>query len=386
MSKLPVPEFISVNPDRIEREMVARYEEATGKTTTPSQLERLLIKVFAYQQTLTQIAANEAAKQNLIAYSTYPFLDYLAQMFGVSRLDATPARTTLRFEFDEDIAFANAVGIIPAGTLVATPDSKYEFATLKSTTINVTNSFAEIECESTAQTSGANGYVENQAWRLRDPLAYVKTEVMNLQKTFSGSDREIDERLRERIYAAPDSFSTCGTRKAYRYHALTVNSQILDCYVAGNADDTSIPSGTVKVYLLSQPLIDNDAVQAQNLVNAVQEYLSDERIRPLTDTVVVANAEFQNVAATITVKRYIDSDAAKVVSETRASYQQFAAAIKRKMGKDLVASQVIKALSVPGVYDIAIQFSPQPSAIAPTRVVNLNSVTFIDEVVQEVEQ
>ncbi|STN20434.1 putative phage baseplate protein [Escherichia fergusonii] len=91
------PNFIDRDPAQITSEMIAQYEDASGKKLYPAQAERLLIDLFAYRENLVRIAIQEAAKQNLVAYSRAPMLDYLGELVGVHRLPAQPAKTTLQF-------------------------------------------------------------------------------------------------------------------------------------------------------------------------------------------------------------------------------------------------------------------------------------------------
>lgn len=87
---LPEPSFISRDINAITTAMVASYEASTGKTLLPAQVERVLIDLIAYRESLLRIAIQEAAKQNLVAYAAYPMLDYLGQLVGCSRLDGEP--------------------------------------------------------------------------------------------------------------------------------------------------------------------------------------------------------------------------------------------------------------------------------------------------------
>lgn len=57
------PNFIDRDPAQITSEMIAQYEDASGKKLYPAQAERLLIDLFAYRENLVRIAIQEAAKQ-----------------------------------------------------------------------------------------------------------------------------------------------------------------------------------------------------------------------------------------------------------------------------------------------------------------------------------
>lgn len=50
------PNFIDRDPAQITSEMIAQYEDASGKKLYPAQAERLLIDLFAYRENLVRIA------------------------------------------------------------------------------------------------------------------------------------------------------------------------------------------------------------------------------------------------------------------------------------------------------------------------------------------
>lgn len=87
ISKLAEPNFIDRDADVITAQLVAKYEELSGKPLYPAQADRLMIDVIAYREMLIRTEINEAAKQNLIAFADGVMLDYLGDFFGVVRLD-----------------------------------------------------------------------------------------------------------------------------------------------------------------------------------------------------------------------------------------------------------------------------------------------------------
>lgn len=48
------------NVDRILREAIADYERRTGKVLQPAHIERLLIHVYAFRESLARQGINEA--------------------------------------------------------------------------------------------------------------------------------------------------------------------------------------------------------------------------------------------------------------------------------------------------------------------------------------
>lgn len=87
ISKLAEPNFIDRDADVITAQLVAKYEQLSGKPLYPAQADRLMIDVIAYREMLIRSAINEAAKQNLVAFANGVMLDYLGDFFSVVRLE-----------------------------------------------------------------------------------------------------------------------------------------------------------------------------------------------------------------------------------------------------------------------------------------------------------
>ena len=96
--KLPEPNFIERDVDKITSEWIALYEEKTGKSLQPAQVERLLIDVGVYR-----IKIQEVAKSNLLTYAPMEVLEHLGELVGVRKLEGKCAKTTFRFETSEPI-------------------------------------------------------------------------------------------------------------------------------------------------------------------------------------------------------------------------------------------------------------------------------------------
>src|SRR6202035_2832392 len=98
---LPPPVFVNdadgLNPNLILADMVAAFQSAAGRTLQPAQVERLLINLYAYRESLVRNAIQYAGQQNLLAFAVFPMIDYLGQLLGVTRLQAQPATTRIQF-------------------------------------------------------------------------------------------------------------------------------------------------------------------------------------------------------------------------------------------------------------------------------------------------
>src|SRR5271155_5793129 len=157
---LPPPVFVndadSLDPNLILADMIAEFEAASGRTLQPAQVERLLINLYAYRESLVRNAIQYAAEQNLLAFATFPMIDYLGQLLSVSRLASQPAVTTLQFTLSGALTVPFT---IPAGTLAGTNDGQFAFATSTTLVIPAGGTIASVAAAATAPGADANGYL-----------------------------------------------------------------------------------------------------------------------------------------------------------------------------------------------------------------------------------
>lgn len=139
-----------------------------------------------------------------------------------------------------------------------------------------------------------NGYLIGQVSELVDPVAYVSA-VENVSITYRGSDIESDEHFRQRIQLAPEGFSTAGTVGGYRYWAMAAHQDIVDAAVW-----SEIP-GEIKI----APLLKDGRIPDSDILELVENTLSYEKARPLTDKVIVEAPE--PVYYNVTIGLYIYS-------------------------------------------------------------------------------
>lgn len=347
MVDLPRPSFVDRDPVAITEEAIRDYEAMSGRKLRPAQVERLVIDLVAYRESLTRIAIQEAAEQNLLAYARYPMLDHLGELLGVRRLPAQAAVTTLRFTADPALGFDQP---IPAGTRARTRDGRFQFATDVDATLRTGESHVDVTASCRSTGPAGNGYVAGEIDRLLRPIAGVA--VANLSASHGGLEVEGDERLRRRIQEAPERFSVAGPSGAYRWFALSADQQVRDVAV------TSPAPGQVVVHVLAL-----DGTPSAELVDAVAAHLDDDKRRPLTDSVTVqaATKVDYDITATITLSPRADTAAATAALEAAAA--AWAADRRKRLGWDVVPSQLTAALSGPEVHRVELA-SPNFIALA----------------------
>lgn len=325
-------------------ETIADYQKRTGKILQPAHIERLIINTYAYREALMRQEINEAYRQQHPRFATGLMLDLCGDDVNTPRLKAQPAQTTLQFTASLDF---NQQVIIPIGTRVAVGE-----------TIFVTSEFGildankpSINLSATCQSAGVigNNWSVGQISNLLDVLAdNVEVKVSNITIPTGGIDIEEDDAYRLRVLLAPESFSVAGSKGAYEYFTREVSQEIIDVHVINDVDTSGKPlGGVVAVTILTQA-----GLPSAELINRVQNALSDERIRPLCDQVIVRapnQIEYQ-VNAVLTLLEGINPKT--VLEEAKETWDQYQRGQEKKLGLDVVPLAIQSILKVNGVYNV----------------------------------
>ena len=330
MTNLPEPNFIERDADKVTQAWIDLYEQKSGKTLQPAQLERLMIDVGAYRENILRISIQETAKQNLLSYAPLDVLRHIGEPLGVKQLKASHAKTVLKFEVETPLDFNF---VISKGAQVETKDGLYIFETLQDGILEEGSLSVEIESQCQIAGIGANNYTLGAINNLITPLSYI-TSVSNTTISSGGADDEEADSLRDRIRQAPEKFSNAGSRGAYRYHTLSANSTITDVSII------SPSPGVVNIYPLTTT--GNPDIE---LIKIVQEYLNDEKIRPLTDFVQVLSPIKKQFYINAVLTLFKDADATSVLATANAKMKEFKNTLAARLGKDVVRTQIIAILN-----------------------------------------
>lgn len=157
-------------------------------------------------------------------------------------------------------------------------------------------------------------------------------------------DGENDEDFLARALLAPQAFSTAGPTNAYKYHALSAHPEVLDVAV-----DRPV-AGTVRISVLGR---EQSGVPSQAALNAVDQALNAEDIRPLNDTVEVAPAEIigYRIKAQLTISTGAASEpieAAAIASAQRYANEQ------HRLAGEIRFSALYGALHLAGVRSVQL--------------------------------
>ena len=348
--------IVDDNPEKILSEMIADYEQRTGKTLQPAHIERLLINTFAYRTTLTHQQINEAYRQQHVRFATGLMLDLCGDDVNTPRLEASAARCTLRFSATEFVGEVN----IPMGTQVSVGD--VVFATIEQGQLSPNRPQMDLQAACLETGLRGNGWAVGQINTLITSLTGAwQMTAQNISVPTGGAEVESDDAYRERVLLAPESFSVAGSVGAYQYWARAVSPAICDVHVANALDSQgNAIGGTVAVTILTKT-----GLPERKLLAQVYNEVSGEKKRPLCDTVVVNAPETVDYALNAELVLFTGANALEVKTAAETAWAAYETKRREKLGGDIVPLDIQKVLQVAGVYNVNL--------IAPTlRVITPN--------------
>jgi phage-related baseplate assembly protein len=341
------PVFLDTDPSNIATSLAETYQRATGKILYAAQLENLWIQIMAYRESLVRTDLQNAACQCLADFATGSALEALGPLVGVKgRLPAAPAEVTWEISLPQPQATSQT---FPAGWAAAAPGGMV--FTLTAPVTILANTISATGTAVAAVTGpGGNGI---QAGNVFSPVA-GNVSVISATTSDGGSDPETDDQLRARIKQAPFSFSVAGPSGAYEFFARGAHPSIVDVRALNGGN------GIVNVYPLC-----NAGLPGPDVLDIVNTALNDESVRPLCDVVHVLAPQVVNYAITAGITLYQAADPATVIPAVTAAAYAYVTQKAAKLGQPLIGSQVIAALSLPGVFKVELDgwtdLCPTPS-------------------------
>ncbi len=350
---------------RLEEDMLAWFrekrKELTGEDTVLGEADdrRILLQTGAYFIYQGYMFADDAGKMGLLKYSRGDFLENLGALKHIYRKPAAGATTTIRFVSGEPRE--NATGI-PQNTRITAGDGVYfstdEYGEIRSGELSV-----DIGATCMTPGSAGNRYEAGDISVIVDPVPYIDS-AYNITRPENGTDTENDESLRQRIFMAPSAYSTAGTGDAYRYFVKQFNPDITDVLV------TSPEECVVEVrYLLA-----GGEVPGEESVRALEEFLSDPTIRPLSDRIRVMAPDL--VKYGIDFVYYInrsDRERAGVIQKAVSeAVEGFRLWQRTKMGRDINPMELIRLVMAAGAKRLEVSF-PVFTVVPEAAVASLES-------------
>lgn len=346
--KLPDISFIDEATLESVQEMMVndyqyKYREVTKKSYILPRADPMALILYACSVQIFQalLYVDRGGKQNLMKYAYSEFVDHIAALRGIKRNPAKAARTTVRFTLS---AARKEPVAIPAGTRVTNGQEIY-FATQEYAEIATGETAIELGCICLKSGIAGNDFLPGEINTLTDPIGYVE-KVENINVSDGGTDIESDESVIERTYYAPSSYSVAGPDEAYIYWAKTYNTNIADVKITSPE-----PVEVVVTFIMQGGELPEDS-----LVEGLENYLRDTKIRPLTDRVTVKKPEIENYS--INVKYYINkSDSYKALSiqnEVNAAINDFVIWQSSKIGRDINPSVLVEKMIAAGAKRVEV--------------------------------
>ena len=331
---LPEVNFLETDAETIRSQIITGFEQASGDTLAAGDPRRLFLLSIADVIIQQRTAINLAAQQNLLSYAQGGYLDALGQLLAVERMAESKAVTTIEFTLSQALG---SVYTIQAGTQVT--NGVVTFETDEDLLIPIGQTKGEVSASCTVAGPVGNDYLAGQISTIVTPMTFV-SGAQNTTITTGGADAESDSDFADRIRLAPNSFSVAGPEKAYVYHAKSVSPAIIDVKV-----DSPTP-GEVDVYVL----LTDGTLPTEDTLEQIEEHLSDENIRPLTDYVVVKAPTASNYEIELHywINQEDSSKAAQIQSDVEAAVEQYRLWQQTKIGRDITPGKLLQLVFAAG--------------------------------------
>lgn len=326
--------FLETDAETIRSQIITGFEKASGDTLAAGDPRRLFLLSIADVIIQQRTAINLAAQQNLLSYAQGGYLDALGQLLAVERMAESKAVTTIEFTLSQALG---SVYTIPAGTQVT--NGVVTFETDEDLLIPIGETTGEVSASCTVAGPVGNDYLAGQISTIVTPMTFV-SGAQNTTITTGGADAESDPDFADRIRLAPNSFSVAGPEKAYVYHAKSVSPAIIDVKV-----DSPTP-GEVDVYVL----LTDGTLPTEDTLEQIEEHLSDENIRPLTDYVVVKAPTASNYEIELHywINQEDSSKAAQIQADVEAAVEQYRLWQQTKIGRDITPGKLLQLVFAAG--------------------------------------
>lgn len=339
----PEIEFVDTDTKTLVNDLIASYEMFTGRTLYPADPVRLFILWIADIIIQERVNIDFSAKQNLPRYAEGEYLDSLAEIFkDAYRMEPEKAKTTLKFTLSMPLTGSTT---IPAGTRT-TVDGEIIFQTTAALTIPAGSVSGEVAAECTETGEIGNGFVPGQISQLIDIFPYYES-VENTTESGGGAEEESDEAFYDRMRESMETFSTAGSLGAYEYYAKSASALIVD------AKATSTAPGVADIRIL----LKGGGLPGEEVINKVKAVLTDDKVRPMTDQVIVSAPE--TIETTVDITFFVPKPSAASASVVESAVQQAVETYKEwqsaKMGRDINPSYLISLLMQTGAKRVEIR-------------------------------
>lgn len=319
--------YLSYDSDAIWNVMETAYLEAGGDLLYPGDEKEILLR--GVQSIIAQSFAgiDNALRMNTLRYAVRDYLDIYGEKRNCPRIAAEAATAKVQITF---LAGGEEKTIESGTRLTADGSMIYMLVDDLEQTGEAGTEEVEIICElAGAAGNGLKAGTEMEFLTPQDGISNVTVT----EDASGGQDEEDDETYRERIRTYGLNAVTTGPATQYESAAKAVSSVIIDARAINEGD------GEVGVYLLL-----SDESGAAAIIEEVEEALTPDDVRPLTDHVSVGLATRRpytlNVQYTVEAGTVIGTAAQDAVD----TYQEWQEnTIGRAFNPDMLMSYLYQA-------------------------------------------
>ena len=298
--------YLTYDPDAIWKDMTDAYIDAGGDVLYPGDEKELLLR--GVQAIVTQVFAgvDQALRMSTLRYAVGEYLDVYGEERNCTRIPAKAAVAKIRITFSA----SGTSRTIAAGSLL-TADGETMYKTTEDISQSGVAQEVEAEIEADKTGSAGNGLLEGTQMQFMVSNPAV-VSVFVSQSAAGGQDEEEDETYRERIREYGLVNTTTGSAKQYESVAMKASSNVIDAHAV------RVGAGSVNVYLIL-----SDTTSADSTIALVQEALSAEEGRPLTDYVSVSQAVKKTYTLIAQYTQPAGSNITAALSEAVNEYQEW---------------------------------------------------------------
>ena len=203
----------------------------------------------------------------------------------------------------------------------------------------------DIPASCTSVGVATNNYAVGEITTMESGVPFVDS-VSNVTVAQNGRDIETDDELRERIFLAPESFTSAGSLGAYEYWVRSYDSSVKDVRITS-------PSERV-VEILA--ILGDGSLPGTEYINGLTEFLSQDDIKMLTDVISVRapGTVTYNVNLTYYINESNRASAATIQSEVNAAIASYIEWQSGKIGRDINPNELMKRIILAGAKRVEI--------------------------------
>ena len=298
--------YVSYDPDAIWREILAAYVDAGGDIPYPGDEKEMLLRAVLAVVTQVFAGVDNALRMDTLRYAVGDYLDIYGEKRNCTRIDASAAECSVTIQFS---ASGTSRTILAGTALTADGVVFYQLKDDVLQTGYEQTATVDIVCAETG--SVGNGLVSGTQMQFAVPNPAVASMYTAADAACVG-EREDDETYRERIRQYGLTNITTGPAVQYQSKAMSVSSEIVD------AKALNLGAGSVGVYLI----LESDE-GAEAILEAVEEALSAQEVRPLTDAVTVYEADDVEYVLNVEYQADSESDTAAAIQDAVSEYQDW---------------------------------------------------------------